>query len=74
MQKLKVFLQPYRPTNRPYQSLPQATLTLMLIGCSIAGLVTLNPMLLVPAVVMVIALETSAWFQTLHLINKKQES
>lgn len=66
MQSLKKFVQPYRFSNRPYQSLPQIFLALALATTSVVGVLTLNGWLIVPCIMMVLVLELSAYPQEKH--------
>lgn len=66
MQSLKKFFQPYRFSNRPYQSLPQMVFALTGAAIAIVGLFTLNGWLIVPGAMVVAALELSALPQERH--------
>lgn len=66
MRSMKKFVQPYRFSNRPYQSLPQMLLALILGAISLLGLVTLNGWVLIPGVLIVVVLELSAYPQEKH--------
>lgn len=68
------YFQTYRVTNRPYQSLPQMVLAMIIALVAVAGMVTMNPIWLAPGGLCVVALELSAFPQSKYWRAKtKQE-
>ena len=80
---LQKFFQPYKTTNRPYQSLPQTVLVAIEFFVALAGLLTVAGILplekqvaslfIVPGVVCLIMLEWSAFPQAKYWRARSQQ-